>query len=41
MSNTSKAVTGTTMGSMEVEYENTPGLSIDIWPSTLDDLEPF
>ena len=28
MSNISKTVTDATMGSMEVEYENTPGLSM-------------
>ena len=35
MSNISKTVTDTTMGSMEVEYETTPGLSIGTmmcWP---------
>jgi len=41
MPNISKTVTDTTMGSMEIEYDTTPELSIDIitfyvgWPWTV------
>ena len=39
MSNISKTVKCTTMGSMEVEYEIIPGLSIASMTFDLDDLE--
>ena len=41
MSNMSKTVTDTTMGSMETEYEIDPGLSIGTTTFDLDDLELF
>ena len=39
MSNISKTVTDTTMGSMEAEYETDPELPIGTMTLTLDDLE--
>jgi len=39
MSNISKTVTDSTMGSMKVECKTIPGLSIDTMTLTLDNLE--
>ena len=39
MSNISKSVTDTTMGSVEAEYETARGYRLALWPLTLDDFE--